>query len=85
MINEQNKTISELWDGKNMKCSFRRCVDSRMFGLWEEVVCLAESLELTDEDDEPIWQFQSSGIYFSQSLFAVINFGGVIPIFVPAV
>jgi hypothetical protein len=55
MINEQNKTISELWNGKNMKCSFRRCVDSRMFGLWEKVVCLAESLELTDEDDEPIW------------------------------
>jgi hypothetical protein len=36
-------------------------VDSRLFGLWEEVVCLAESLELSSEDDEPIWQFQSSG------------------------
>jgi hypothetical protein len=27
IVNEQNKTIAELWDGSNLKCTFRRCVD----------------------------------------------------------
>jgi hypothetical protein len=59
-------------------------VDSRLFGLWEEVVCLAESLELSSEDDEPIWQFQSSGVY-SSPLYVVINFRWVTPVYVPAI
>jgi hypothetical protein len=28
IINEHNKSIAELWDGVNLKCTFRRCVDS---------------------------------------------------------
>jgi hypothetical protein len=72
--------IADIWDGDNLMCTFRRCVDSRLFGPGE-VVWLAESLELTSEEDEPIWQFQSS----SQSLYVVINFRGVATIYVPVV
>jgi hypothetical protein len=54
LINEHNKTIAKLWDGENLRCTFRRCVDSRLFGLWEEVVSIAKSLELTSDEDEPI-------------------------------
>jgi hypothetical protein len=50
--------------------------------MWEEVVSLAKSLELTSEEDEPIWQFQSSRIYSSQSLYIVINFRRVTPVYV---
>jgi hypothetical protein len=38
LINEHNKTIVDLWDGDNLRCTFRSCVDSRLFGLWGEVV-----------------------------------------------
>jgi hypothetical protein len=85
IVNEQNKIIVELWDGVNLKCTFRRCVDVRLYNLWEEVVNIASSIELSGEEDELIWQFDSSGIYFSQSLYAVINFRGVTPVYVPAV
>jgi hypothetical protein len=32
-----------------------------------------------------VWQFQSSGIYSSQSLYAIINFRGVKPVYLPSV
>jgi hypothetical protein len=31
IVNEHNKTISELWDGENLRCTFRRCVDLKLF------------------------------------------------------
>jgi hypothetical protein len=52
LINEHNKTIAELWDGENLMCTFRRCVDRRLFDLWEEVLSITTSLELTTEEDE---------------------------------
>jgi hypothetical protein len=57
IINEHNKTISELWDGVDLKCTFRRCVDLRLLNLWGEVVNLAADMNFTDEEDALIWQF----------------------------
>jgi hypothetical protein len=54
LINEQNKSIAELWDGTNLRCTFRRCVDIRLFQLWEEVVSIAESISLTAGEDEMV-------------------------------
>jgi hypothetical protein len=56
-----------------------------LYNLWEEVVNIASSLDLSQEEDELVWQFNSSGVYSSQSLYAVINFRGVTPIYIPAV
>jgi hypothetical protein len=85
LINEHNKTIADLWDGENRKCALRRCVDRRLFDLWEEVLAIAASLELSSDEDEPVWQYSSAGVYSSQSLCAIINFRGVTPVYVPAV
>jgi hypothetical protein len=49
--------------------------------MWEELISIAESLVLTDEEDEPVCQFNSTGIYSSQSLYSVINFRGCNPCF----
>jgi hypothetical protein len=46
--------------------------------LWEELV---STIELTGDDDAMIWQFHSSGVYSSQSLYVVINFRGVKPVY----
>jgi hypothetical protein len=50
-VNEQNKTVAHLWDGVNMKCTFRRCVDVRLFNLWEELVNLVTTIELSSDED----------------------------------
>jgi hypothetical protein len=84
-VNEQNGIITDLWDGCNLRCTFRRTVDIRLFNLWEEVLNIASSLSLSNEDDEPVWQIHSLGIYSFQSLYRIINFRGVTPVYIPAV
>jgi hypothetical protein len=66
IVNEQNKTVAELWDGVNLRCTFRRCVDRKLFQLWEEVVSVASTIVLLGEEDALVWQYQSSRIYSSQ-------------------
>jgi hypothetical protein len=66
-------------------CTFRRCVDRRLFDLWEEVLSITTSLELTTEEDELVWEYNFSGLYSSQSLYAITNFRGATPIYVPTV
>jgi hypothetical protein len=73
-MNEQNKSIVDLWDWVNLKCTFRRRVDTRLFNMWEEIVSIASMINYTGEEDEMIWQFQSSGLYSSHTLYRVINF-----------
>jgi hypothetical protein len=55
IVNEQNATIADIWDGSQLKCSFKRCVDRRLFQRWEESVGIAESIVLIDEEDGPVW------------------------------
>jgi hypothetical protein len=43
---------------------------------WEEVDQIASSIQFSEEEDVIIWQFNSSGIYLVQSLYAIVNFRG---------
>jgi hypothetical protein len=43
------------------------------------VVSIASTVALNEDDDEMVWQFHSSGVYSSHSLYKVINFRGVAP------
>jgi hypothetical protein len=57
----------------------------KAFLMWEELVSLVSTIEFDREEDALVWQFQSSGIYSSQSLYAIINFRGVKPVYLPSV
>jgi hypothetical protein len=85
IVNEQNRAVADVRDGSNVRCTFRRCVDERFMFMWEELVNLVSTVSMSENEDAMIWQFQSSGIYSSQSLYNVINFRGVIPVFIPSV
>jgi hypothetical protein len=74
-----------MWDGVNSKCTFRRCVDMRLLLMWEELVNLISTVDLSSDEDALIWQYQSSGVYSSQSLYAVINFRRVKLVYLPIV
>jgi hypothetical protein len=52
ILNEQNHIITQSWDGRNLKCTFRRCVDRRVFQLWEDVVSITSAIESSEEEDE---------------------------------
>lgn len=54
-----------------------------MMNLWREVVGIAESISFSTEPDAVIWKFNSNGLYSVQSLYAVVNFRGVKPVYPP--
>jgi len=85
LVNEKGKTIHEAWDGATLRFSFRRSFPPALMDAWLEIVQIAESIVFTDEPDAPIWSFNSKGIYSVQSLYAVVNFRGIKPIYPSAV
>lgn len=85
LVNEKTSSIADLWDGHNLKCTFRRTVDESLYRKWLEIVQLASTIELNDDDDTMIWKFNSNGIYSSQSLYRIINFRGIVPVHVPSI
>jgi hypothetical protein len=50
-----------------------------------EILELVATVQLSEEEDEMIWQFTSSGVYSSQSLYKIINFRGIKTVHVSAV
>jgi hypothetical protein len=68
-----------------LKCSFRRSVSEELSQSWPEVVELVATVQLIDEENEMIWQFTSSGVYSSESLYKIINFRGIKHVHVSAI
>lgn len=81
----KNKTIADTWDGDILKISFRRNFDEVLMQQWFDLESVAKSITFTDQEDNLIWQYESKGIYSSKSLYAIINFRGVQPIYTPVV
>ena len=52
---------------------------------WLEILNLASTIVFSQEEDAMIWHYNSNGIYSTQSLYKIINFRGVQPVFVSAV
>jgi hypothetical protein len=44
IVNEQGKTIREIWDGVNLKLTFRRTVYQETLNQWEERKKIASSI-----------------------------------------
>ena len=51
--------------------------------LWEELLQIASTIEFSDNDDDIIWQYESKRRYSVQSLYSVVSFRGVTPMYVP--
>jgi hypothetical protein len=85
IVNEKTGTVRDLWDGVNLRCTFRRTVGDRLEQLWSEVLQLASTIEFSEEEDSLIWHFSSNGSYSSQSLYKIINHRGILPVYVSAI
>uniref|UniRef100_A0A0A9B169 Reverse transcriptase zinc-binding domain-containing protein n=1 Tax=Arundo donax TaxID=35708 RepID=A0A0A9B169_ARUDO len=85
IVNEKGKAISEIWVENELRVSFRRTFSTDMWQRWLELVEISSSIQLNDEMDSMIWQYEPSGVYSTQSLYVVINFRDVTPVYIPAV
>ena len=86
IINEQqSKILHDVWDGENLMLTFRRSVSTSTTNLWLELFSFVESVSLSEEEDQILWHFTSTGKNSVQSLYAVIHHRGVTPMFVSSV
>jgi hypothetical protein len=51
--------------------------------MWLELKPIVSLLELVEEDDSIIWQYNSSGRFSVQSLYAIVNDRSVKPVYTP--
>jgi hypothetical protein len=77
LVNEQNKTIAELWDGETLIVTSRRCFHYELMVHWFEILHIAQSIHINNESDALIWMWEANGIYTVKSMYAVVNFRGI--------
>jgi hypothetical protein len=82
---QQTQTIRELWDGEQIRGTFRRIFSDEMMVSWLEIIEIAKTISYSDENDQLIWQYETNGIYSSSSMYAIVNFRGIQPIYLPSV
>jgi hypothetical protein len=61
-VNEKTSTVVDVWDGQNLKCTFRRTVDANLGRVWQEVAQIASPIIFTDGEYALVWKFSSNGV-----------------------
>ena len=84
IVNEKGAMISQVWDGVNLKLTFRRSVSQNLMLQWEDLCSIASSINLSDEIDNIIWMYDSRGIFSVHTLYSVLSFRGMVPVHIPA-
>jgi hypothetical protein len=83
IVNERSISLRDAWDGFNLRFTFTMTIDSRLMNTWLELKQIVSLVDLVEEDDNIIWQYNFSGRFSVQSLYAVVNDRGVKPVYTP--
>jgi hypothetical protein len=54
-----------------------------MLDRWFELVGIVSKVVYNSDGHALVWQYNSKGVYTTQSFYAVINFRGVTPVYIP--
>jgi hypothetical protein len=52
---------------------------------WYDLKSIAESIQFDGTEDSLIWKFESKGVYYVSSLYAIVNFRGIMPVHISSV
>src|SRR4051794_27693296 len=63
---------------------FRCCFDQKVMFRWYDLVTFAEYVMLNQDQDTPIWKYEANGVYSVRSFYAIVNFRGIIPVYIPS-
>jgi hypothetical protein len=50
IVNQQTKTIVELWDANQLRCTIRRTFSDDLMIQWQEVLAIVGSIVLSDQE-----------------------------------
>lgn len=85
ICNQTGVTLARVWDGNEVMPTFRRTFFEDLMRKWYELSKIVTEVCYNEDGDSFVWQYESNGIYSSQSLYAIIRFRGVKPIVIPSV
>ena len=68
-----------------LKLTFRRNFSEEMMNRWFELTEIVSSVVYNNDGNALVRQYDSKWEYSTQSLYAIINFRGVVPVFTPSV
>jgi hypothetical protein len=60
--NQQSQTVRDLWDGQQIRGTFRRTFTDEMMVQWQELLVIASTINFSEDEDQPIWQYETNGI-----------------------
>jgi hypothetical protein len=77
--------VAKVWSEGEIRLSFRRTFSESMMQSWGELVSVVEQVNLKDQPDSLVWVWDRSGVYSSHSFYAIINYRGIKPAYIPAI
>jgi hypothetical protein len=85
ICNEKTKIVAKVWSEGEIRLSFRRAFSESMMQSWGELVSVVEQVNLKDGPDSLVWVWDRSGVYSSHLFYAIINYRGIKPVYIPAI
>lgn len=79
VANDHNISITEVWDGTNLKITFRRCFTQKMLADWNDLFSRISNVNLEDKEDAIRWNYEAKGVYTVKSFYNIVNFRGIRP------
>jgi len=68
--------LADIWDGQEVKLNFRRNFFENIMSKWLDPVEIVSVVQFSQEGDALLWAYESSRIYSTHSIYAIINFRG---------
>jgi hypothetical protein len=56
-----------------------------MMWSWDDLLSVVENVNFSADSDALVWCYESYGVYSSHSFYAIVNYRGVKPVYVPAI
>lgn len=65
LVNEKNKSIAELWDGHDLKCTFRRTFTESLYNFCLDILELISTISLNESSsgNSPLMEFTPLNLF----------------------
>ena len=83
--NQKNLCVDDVWDGTELKISFRRGVNETLMQDWLALITITESITFSEDCDAIIWSFDNSSKFSVQAMYKIVSFRGIQPVYTPVV